>query len=107
MSPCRCSSSECLLLSRGQVRRRNHMSVERKPYTFYPPLIGSLLTALEATVAGWRRFYRTGIIVSFLLAGCTSWNQLMPIPPELTEAGVQARLRIHEDPNVNPADTMV
>ncbi len=83
------------------------MSVERKPYTFYPPLIGSLLTALEATVTGWRRFYRTGIIVSFLLAACTSWNQLMPIPPELTEAGVQARLRIAADPNVNPADTMV
>jgi hypothetical protein len=29
-------------------------------------------TALGAIVAGGRRFYRTGILVSFLLAGCTS-----------------------------------
>jgi outer membrane protein len=60
-----------------------------------------------AIVAGGRRFYRTGILVSFLLAGCTSWHRPVPIPPELTEAGVQARLRIPTDRHANPAETML
>jgi outer membrane protein len=64
-------------------------------------------TALGATVAGWRRFYPTGILVSLLLAGCTFWHQPVPVPPELTEAGVQARLRMPADPHVNLAETSV
>ena len=64
-------------------------------------------TALGATVAGWRRFYPTGILVAFLLAGCTSWQRPVSIPPELTEAGVQARLRIPADPHVHLAATSV
>jgi len=57
--------------------------------------------------AGWRRFYRTGIFVSVLLAGCSSWHQPMPIPLELTQAGVQARLRIPAEASVNLAGTVI
>src|SRR4029434_1135003 len=57
--------------------------------------------------AGWRRFYRPGIFVSVLLAGCSSWHQPMPIPLELTEAGVQARWRIPAEANVNLAGTVI
>jgi hypothetical protein len=62
-------------------------------------------TALGATVAGWRRFYPTGILVSLLLAGCTPWQRPVSLPPELTEAGVQARLRLPADPHVSLAAT--
>ena len=64
-------------------------------------------TALGATVAGWRQFYLTGILVSLILAGCTSWHRPVSMPPELTEAGVQARLRIPADPHVPLAATSV
>ena len=57
--------------------------------------------------AGWTRFYRPGIFVSVLLAGCSSWHQPVPIPLELTEAGVQARLRIPAEANVNLAGTVI
>jgi len=57
--------------------------------------------------AGWRRFYRPGIFVSVLLAGCSSWHQPVPIPLELTQAGVQARLRIPAEANVNLAGTVM
>jgi outer membrane protein len=57
--------------------------------------------------ASWRRFYRTGIFVSVLFAGCSSWHQPLPIPLELTEAGVQARLRIPAEANVNLAGTVI
>ncbi len=71
-----------------------------------PPLSKRLAWEAHLKVAGWRRCYRTGILVALLLAGCTSWNRPAPLPPELTEAGVQARLRIAADSNVNPADTI-
>jgi outer membrane protein TolC len=64
-------------------------------------------TALGATVAAWRRFYPTGILVSLLLAGCTPWHRPVPIPPELTEAGVQARLQLPADPHLHLAATSV
>src|SRR5262245_31155363 len=48
-----------------------------------------------------------GIFASLLLAGCTSWQRPVPVPPELTEAGVQARLRIPADPHVHLAATGV
>jgi hypothetical protein len=57
--------------------------------------------------AGWRRLYRTGILVSLVLAGCTSWHPPVPVPPELTAAGVQARLRIPAEANVTLAETSV
>ena len=37
--------------------------------------------------------------------GCTSWHHPVTIPPELTEAGVRARLRIPAAPNAHPAET--
>jgi len=57
--------------------------------------------------AGWRRFYRTGIFVSVLLAGCSSWHQPMPIPLELNRGRGQARLRIPRGGNVNLAGTVI
>src|SRR5262245_65488105 len=48
-----------------------------------------------------------GIFASLLLAGCTSWQRPVPVPPELTEAGVQARLQIPADPHVHLATTGV
>src|SRR4029077_4803963 len=57
--------------------------------------------------AGWTRFYRPGIFVSVLLAGCSSWHQPVPLTLELTEAGVQARLRIPAEANVNLAGTVI
>jgi hypothetical protein len=51
-------------------------------------------TALGATVAGWRRFSRPGLLVAVLLAGCTSWQRSVPVPPEFTEAGVQAGVTV-------------
>jgi len=57
--------------------------------------------------AGWRRFYRPGIFASVLLAGCSSWHQPVPLPLELTQAGVQARLRIPAEANVNLAGTVI
>ena len=62
-------------------------------------------TALGASVAGWRLFYPTRILVAFFLAGCASWHPPVPVPPELTEAGVQARLRMPADPHVDLAET--
>jgi OMF family outer membrane factor len=42
-----------------------------------------------------------------LLAGCTAWQRPVSLPPELTEAGVQARLRLPADPHVHLAATGV
>jgi hypothetical protein len=64
-------------------------------------------TALGATVASWRQFSRTGVIVACLLAGCTSWQRPVSLPPELTEAGVQARLRMPAGPHLDLAATGV
>ncbi len=69
------------------------------------PLLKWLAREVPLNIAGWRRFYRTGIFVALLFAGCAPWDRPMPLPPELTEAGVQARLRIAADSNGNPADT--
>ena len=64
-------------------------------------------TALGAGVASWRQFSRPGLLVAVLLAGCTSWQRPVSIPPELTEAGVQARLQIPADPHAHLAETSV
>jgi Outer membrane efflux protein len=64
-------------------------------------------TALGATVASWRQFSRTGVLVACLLAGCTSWQRPVSLPPELTEAGVQARLRMSAGPHLDLAATGV
>jgi outer membrane protein len=49
---------------------------------------------IGAIIAGLYCFCCAGILFSLLLAGCAPWNRSEPLPPELTEAGVQARLRI-------------
>jgi outer membrane protein TolC len=43
----------------------------------------------------------TALFVAVLLAGCTSWQQPVSMPLELTEAGVQARLGLVADPHVH------
>jgi outer membrane protein TolC len=42
-----------------------------------------------------------------LVAGCASWRRSLPIPPEVTEAGVAARVLVPSDLNVNPTETVV
>ncbi|MEJ2092165.1 MAG: TolC family protein [Syntrophobacterales bacterium] len=41
-----------------------------------------------------------------LLAGCAPWNRPDPLPPELTEAGVQAQLRIPKGQNADLANKL-
>jgi outer membrane protein TolC len=43
-------------------------------------------------------------LVALLLAGCAPWNRPQPLPPELTEAGVQARLRLAAQTPENQAE---
>jgi len=47
----------------------------------------------------------TALFVAVLLAGCTSWQQPVSMPLELTEAGVQARLGLAVAPHVHLAAT--
>src|SRR5262245_59668924 len=42
-----------------------------------------------------------------LVAGCASWHRPWPVPPEVTPAGVAARVLIPPDLNVNPPETVV
>src|SRR5713101_1314462 len=54
-------------------------------------------------VFGW-----AGVLMPLLLVtGCASWHRPSPIPAEITEAGVAARLLVPPDLNVNPAETVV
>jgi len=50
---------------------------------------------------------KQSVLVSLLLEGCQSWNPSVPVPRELTEAGVRARLRIPVDPELARAATVV
>jgi len=42
-----------------------------------------------------------------LVAGCASWDRPLRIPPEVTEAGVAARVVVPRDLNVNPSESVV
>jgi outer membrane protein len=55
-------------------------------------------------IACWGRFCWTSILVALLLAGCGPWNRPQPLPPELTESGVQARLRLAANTQDNLAE---
>jgi outer membrane protein len=55
-------------------------------------------------IACWRRICWTGTLVALLLAGCAPWNRPQPLPPELTEAGVTARLRLAAQTPANQAE---
>ena len=55
-----------------------------------------------------RLLCRTGVLVPLLfLAGCASWHRPLPIPPEVSDAAVTARVLISPDLNVNPAETVI
>src|SRR5262249_34084166 len=46
-------------------------------------------------------------LVPLLVAGCASWHRSSPVLPEVTKAGVAARVLIPPDLNVNPTETVV
>ncbi len=50
--------------------------------------------ARTRTDFGWTPFRVPGLLACCLFAGCAPWNGPMPVPPELTEAGVRSRLVI-------------
>lgn len=58
---------------------------------------------IGAIVAGSWRLCCAGILLSLLLAGC---SRPEPLPPELTQAGVQAHFRIPKGRNADLAKTM-
>ena len=65
------------------------------------------LRPLRAAAAR-RLLCRTGVLVPLLfLAGCASWHRPLPIPPEVSDAAVTARVLISPDLNVNPAETVI
>ncbi len=47
------------------------------------------------------------LIPLLLVAGCTSWQTALPIPPEVTKAGTADRVLIPADLNINPTETVV
>jgi outer membrane protein len=63
----------------------------------------STLMAAVPPLFGWVRV----LMPLLLVAGCVSWPRPLPIPPEVTQAGVDARLLVPPDLNVNPAETVV
>src|SRR5208337_375461 len=65
------------------------------------------LRPLRAAAAR-RLLCRTGVLVPLLfLTGCASWHRPLPIPPEVSDAAVTARVLISPDLNVNPAETVI
>ncbi|HEV8069880.1 MAG TPA: TolC family protein [Planctomycetaceae bacterium] len=71
------------------------------------PRIASPQTPTAAR--GARRTARRvcALIPVLLIAGCASLRPDLPVPPELSQAGVSARVLIPPDLNVNPAETVV
>src|SRR5262249_20162767 len=63
----------------------------------------STFTAAVSRLVGAVR----GLAPLLLVAGCASWHRSLPIPPEVTEAGVADRVLIPPDLNVNPTETVV
>ena len=47
------------------------------------------------------------LVPLLLVAGCASWQRSSPVLPEVTAAGVAARVLIPHDLNVNPTETVV
>ena len=46
------------------------------------------------------------IMPLLVMAGCASWPWPLPTPPEVTQAGVAARILIPQDLNVNPKESV-
>src|SRR6266852_2400715 len=63
----------------------------------------STFAAAVPRLLGWVR----APLPLLLVAGCASWHRPLPIPPEVSRAGVAARLLVPPDLNVNPAETVV
>jgi outer membrane protein len=53
-----------------------------------------------------RQFYRSLIFAALFLAGCAAWHRPPPLPPELTNSGVQARLRVLAESKGDPAQKL-
>jgi outer membrane protein len=68
----------------------------------------ALPRATTFTVALARPLGSVRVLMPLLLvAGCASWRPTLPIPPDVTQAGVTARVLIPPDLNVNPTETVV
>ena len=63
----------------------------------------STFPAVVPRLLGWVRV----LMPLMLVAGCASWRSPLPIPPEVTQDGVAARVLVPPDLNVNPAETVV
>ncbi len=85
-----------------EVRRAGMTPV---PWPPTPQLI-RLPPEAHVNVAYWQRLCCTGTLVILLLPACSLGNRPAPMPPELTEAGVQARFRIAADSDANPVNTV-
>ena len=46
------------------------------------------------------------LMLPLLGAGCAPWDRPLPIPPEVSEAGVATRVSIPLDRKINPAERM-
>src|SRR6266436_6592614 len=82
----------------GAVRPRKGILMARSAWPW-----PSTITAAAPRLFGWLRV----LMPLLLVAGCASWHRPLPIPPEVTEAGVAARVLVPPDLNVNPAETVV
>ena len=68
----------------------------------------ALPRATTFTVAVPRLLGSVRVLMPLLLvAGCASCHTGWPIPPEVTQSGVAARVLIPPDLNVNPPETVV
>jgi len=65
------------------------------------------MTKLVPTASAMDALTTTALLVAVFLAGCPSWQRPVSMPPELTEAGVQARLGLAAAPHVPLAATSV
>jgi len=63
----------------------------------------STLTGAMPRPYGW-----VHVLMPFLfVAGCAPWDRPLPLPPEVTEAGVATRVVVPRDLKVNPAESVV
>src|SRR5437660_11956760 len=63
----------------------------------------SIFTAAVPRPFVWMR----GLVPPLLVAGCAPWDRSLPVPPEVTQAGVAARVVVPRDLNVNPSESVV
>jgi hypothetical protein len=74
------------------------------PATVPDPFLNHAPSADAAQrLSGWLRV----LMPLLLVAGCASWYRPLPMPPEVTQDGVAARVLIPTDLNVQPLESVV